>query len=1422
VKWFLIFDTETTGLPLRDNAPYEDFSNWPRMVQLAWQLHDTLGALVASKSYIIRPEGYTIPYSAEKIHGISTEKAMAEGLPLSQVLAEFAADVEQSRLLIGHNIAFDIDVVAVEFLRTGIASSFTGKPRLCTKESSTDYCALPGGKGGKFKWPNLAELYTKLFNEGFGGAHNAAADVAATARCFLELGRLSVLTASQLQLDAQEYQAFLKANPAIIPALTPKEQTPGHTMADVSTVVLPEEQPAGVEAALAGETPFTHLHVHSQYSILDGAAAIPDLIRKAKDDGMTALAITDHGNMFGAKVFHAEAKKHQIKPILGCEVYVARRSRFDKEDKFDGGGDHLILLAKNEAGYHNLIKLVSVGWTEGFYYKPRIDKELLAHYHEGLIASSACLGGELAQAIMNQGREEGEKVLLWYKELFGDDYYLELMRHPSDDAAMNEKVYKDQVYVNKILLELGAKHGVKCIATNDVHFVGSEDALAHDRLICLSTNKDLDDPTRLRYTRQEWLKTQAEMRELFSDLPDVLRNTREIVDKVEVYELNRKPILPVFPLPEGFDNEDEYLRYLTLKGAKERYGEPDAETMERIEFELETVKKMGFPGYFLIVQDFIAAARGMGVAVGPGRGSAAGSVVAYCTGITDIDPMRYQLLFERFLNPDRVSLPDIDIDFDEDGRDAVLNWVVDKYGKDKVAHIITFGTMAAKMAIRDVARIQKLPLSEADRLAKLVPERPGVSLKQAYDEVPELKKEKTSKNELLASTLKYAETLEGSVRHTGLHACGIIIGRDTLTEHIPVCTSKDSELLVTQFDGKHVEDVGMLKMDFLGLKTLSIIKDAVANVKESKGIDIVIEKIPLDDSKTYEMFSRGDTTGIFQFESPGMRKHLRNLKPNRFEDLIAMNALYRPGPMEYIPNYIARKHGREPIIYALPEMEENLRETYGITVYQEQVMLLSMKLAGFTRGQADSLRKAMGKKIKKMMDEMKEKFVNGCLERGHPEDKVLKIWNDWEAFAQYAFNKSHSTCYAYVAYQTAYLKALYPAEFMAAVLSRNIADLKKLSVLMDECRRMGIAVLGPDVNESNVKFTVNKNGDIRFGLGAIKGVGESAVQTIIEERRQNGPFPDIYTFMERADKQTINRKVMEGLAYSGAFDGFKGINRSQYFLPSGNEQSFIESLIKYGNRLSTEKNSNQQTLFGESRGETLQKPEPSPSEEWDLLEKINKEKELIGMYLTAHPLDQFKPEIVNFANTTLYSLNNELPDLKNREVAFAGMVKSFRQGIQQRSNRPFGTAVLEDYTDTYQLNLWGNDFVNFRNFFSPGMAVLIKGFVEEWESKKDDRKGISLRVKSVHVLSEIRSTLVKAVQLSISLENLNDDFLERLQGFILKSDKNSGGKLLRFRIVDNETNIRLEMFSRSQYVALTDSFIDFIENYSDLEYSLNG
>ncbi|MEI7982504.1 MAG: DNA polymerase III subunit alpha, partial [Bacteroidota bacterium] len=974
---------------------------------------------------------------------------------------------------------------------------------------------------------------------------------------------------------------------------------------------------------------FVHLHVHTQYSILDGACRIKDMVDKAVALEMKGVAVTDHGNLFGIKEFaQTVSKKTGIKPVFGCETYVARRSRKDKSEMVDRKGDHLILLAKNMTGYNNLLKLISFSWTEGHYYKPRIDKDLLQDYHEGLVVSSACLACEIPRAIQNGNLPKADQVIQEYKELFGDDFYLELMRHPATDPSRDAEVYKRQMAMGKVLIELSRKHKVKLLATNDVHFLNDSDADAHDRLLCINTGKFIDDPGRMRYTGQEWFKSKEEMNRLFADVPESLENTIEVVDKVEVFSLDRDPIMPDFPLPAEFPNADDYLRHLTYQGAEKRYPDITDEIRERIDYELATIKKMGYPGYFLIVQDFLNAARDMGVSVGPGRGSAAGSVVAYSTRITDVDPLRYDLLFERFLNPDRVSMPDIDIDFDEDGRDRVLKWVVNKYGRDKVAQVITFGTMAAKGAIRDVGRVQRLPLDEVSKLTKLVPGRPGITLKAAYEAVPELKAARLSSNTLIAETLKYAESLEGSVRQTGVHACGIIISRDSLTEYIPITTSKESDLFVTQFDGEFIEKVGMLKMDFLGLKTLAIIKDAVKNIQISHGVNPDIENVSFDDTATYELFSQGRTTGIFQFESDGMKKYLRELKPNKIEDLIAMNALYRPGPMEYIPSFINRKHGREKITYDIPVMEKYLKDTYGIAVYQEQVMLLSQELGGFTKGEADSLRKGMGKKIEAEISKLKPKFFEGCKNNGHAEEVVTKIWKDWEAFANYAFNKSHSTCYAYVAYRMAWLKAHYPAEFMAAVLSRNLTDLKEITLFLDECKRMGIPVLGPDVNESTQAFVANKKGEIRFGMAGIKNVGEGAVQSMVEEREKNGPFVSIFDLTRRVNAHTVNKRCMESLARAGAFDCFENTHRAQYFFQENSDDPmFLEKIIKNAADFHARKDSMQQSLFGEAEEVQFKEFTLPDCRPWSKMEQLKYEKEVTGFYMSGHPLDEYSMEM---------------------------------------------------------------------------------------------------------------------------------------------------------------------------------------------------
>ena len=1158
---------------------------------------------------------------------------------------------------------------------------------------------------------------------------------------------------------------------------------------------------------------FVHLHVHTQYSILDGASSVKSLLRRAKDLGMEALAITDHGNMFGVKEFHDAASAASVKPIIGCEIYVARTSLEDKTSVEDRSGDHLILLAKNKTGYHNLVKLVSQAWIRGFYYKPRIDKQLLRAHSEGLIASSACIAGEAAQEILSGNMRTAEEAILSYKEIFGDDYYLEVQRHETTDPTSDTTVFPMQQRVIAAYRELAAKNNIKIIASNDVHFIMQDEAEAHDRLICLNTGKDIDDPKRLRYTKQEYLKSGEEMQAIFADMPEAVSNTLEIAAKVEYYKLNSEPIMPDFSMPPEFSDKDEYLRHLTMKGAAERWETISPELQARIDFELSVIKNMGFPGYFLIVQDFLRAAREMGVWVGPGRGSAAGSVVAYSLRITDIDPIKYNLLFERFLNPDRISMPDIDIDFDEDGREKVLRYVVEKYGHDRVAHIITFGTMAAKMAIRDVARVQKLPLPDADRLAKLVPDRPGITLSEAYSEVPELAKEKQSSNKLIATTLKYAEVLEGSVRQTGVHACGIIIGKESLDNFIPLCTAKDTDLYATQYDGSHVESVGLLKMDFLGLKTLSIIKDALENIKKSKGIDVDIDHLDLTDKKTFELFSNGETTAIFQFESTGMKRYLKELKPNRFEDLVAMNALFRPGPMEYIPKYIRRKHGQEKIEYTIPVMEKYLNDSYGITVYQEQVMLLSQELAGFTKGEADSLRKAMGKKKKSIMDEMKVKFTEGCRKKGYDENITDKIWSDWEAFAQYAFNKSHSTCYALIAYQTGFLKAHYPAEFMAAVLSRNISDIRKITTLMDETRRMGMDVLGPDVNESNVKFTVNKDGNIRFGLGAIKGVGESAVIQLIEEREANGPYKSIYDMVERVNLNSLNKKNLEAMAVAGAFDCFSEISRAQYFALDTRGTSFIESIIRYGNNAKTIRQSSSQTLFGESGGFDLIKPEPSLCPDWPKLEKLNREKEVIGIYLSSHPLDDFKLEINTFTTATLADLQN-LRDYLDREVTVAGMVTDSKNGIG-KNGRPYGSFTLQDYSDSFRFMLFDKEYIDNSKYFTTGYYLLVKGRVQKKRYREDE---IEFSIRKIYLLSSVKDELIKSVTIKINPDNINPEMISELKNLV---HENKGETELRFLFIDPDDKVSLPMFSRTMRVRLNNEFTSFLDDHPGIEYKVN-
>ena len=1217
-------------------------------------------------------------------------------------------------------------------------------------------------------------------------------------------------------------------------------------------------------------------------------SSIHGLVDKAAKNGMNAVALTDHGCMFGIKEFFnytkkknskvkdqiaelneklnvegisdddktellakiEKAKQKLFKPIIGCETYVARRGRLSKDGQDDRSGYHLVLLAKNKIGYQNLCKLVSLGYIEGMYYRPRIDHEILEKYSEGLIASSACLGGEIHKKVESGNLEEAEKSVLWYKRVFGDDYYIELQRHKTDKPNADYSCYEKQNIQNLELIKLARKTNTKLLVTNDVHFVEEEHGEAHERLICLSTGKELDDPNRMRYTKQEWLKTPEQMWQIFADIPEALENSVEIAEKVEFYDIDSDALMPVFPIPEdfateenyratfdeemlrsefgdGFDRlggyekavrvklESDYLRKLTLEGAKHRYGENmDAETSERIDFELEVMKSMGFPGYFLIVQDFIAAARTMGVAVGPGRGSAAGSVVAYCLRITDIDPLKYDLLFERFLNPDRISMPDIDIDFDDDGRGQVLRWVTDKYGKERVAHIITYGTMATKSSIKDVARVQRLPLAEADRLTKLIPDKfpegsdgkaPKVTIANCLKYVHELQSARNSSDINLSNTLRYAEMLEGTVRQVGVHACGVIIGSDDLTNLVPLSTAIDKEtneeMLVTQYEGSVIEEIGLIKMDFLGLKTLSIIKEALSNIKKSRGIDLDIDAIPIDDKKTYEMFSKGLTVGTFQFESAGMQKHLINLQPTQFEDLIAMNALYRPGPMQYIPQFINRKHGREKIEYPFPIMEKRLKETYGITVYQEQVMLLSRDLAGFTRGQSDELRKAMGKKLIDKMEALKIKFMEGCQKNGFgPNEKLEQIWSDWAEFAKYAFNKSHATCYSWIAYQTAYLKANYPAEFMAANLTRNKDDITEVGKFMDECKNLGMNVLGPDVNESDLTFTVTKSGNIRFGLGGVKGVGEGAVIAIADERKTNGKYKNMFDFIERVNLTSCNKRAVESLALSGAFDEFTDVRREQLFTENSKGEQVLETILRYGNKYQTDAAMSRNSLFGGTDAIEITKPEIPYAAEWSPLEKLNKERDLIGMYLSAHPLDEFEFEINHICNCTTVDLK-DFHSLQGKALKIGGMVTNFRHGTSKAGNA-YGILTIEDYVGAFEFALFGKNYIEFGKYMIKDLYLLIHAVIQEKGSDfkynkpstdSNSPKELELKIQKVEVFSDVKDKLVNTLTITIPLQQLTEDFAIELTDLVMK---NKGNVNLYVQVIDELSPNKVMLFAR--------------------------
>ena len=1449
---FLIYDTETTGLPKNYDAPITDADNWPRLVQLAWQLHAADGSLIEADNFIVKPDGFDIPFNSEQVHGISTKKALEEGIPLQEALDRFTEVLGKSKIVAGHNIEFDINIMGAEYMRMGDSAPIMDLPSIDTKDESTEFCAIPGGRGGQFKWPKLTELHVKLFGEEFEEAHNAAADVAATARCFLELIRIGVIKSDKAGLNPEALKAFQTANPSQIKT---EDIDVGNQVAAAKKAAAKKVEIATPKAEITHD--FAHLHCHSQFSVLQATIRIKNLVNRAVEDGMPAVALTDHANMFGtfhfvneieaanasiadhnAKIESGEVTgelKRPIKGIVGCEFYVTD----DHKDRTrQNNGYQTVLLAKNKKGYHNLAKLSSISYADGFYYVPRIDKELLLQYKGDLIVTTGGGGGEVPNLILNVGEKQAEEAFLWYKENFGDDFYVELINHGLESEKR----------VNQVLLEFAKKHDVRYFPSNNVYYLNQKDQRAHDILCCLKEGVKIDEESRGRdYIKrlfpndQFYFKSQQEMKQIFADLPEAFETIKEIVDKIEPFRLKQDVLLPVFDIPAEFrDPEDEqdkgkrgenaYLRHLTYEGAKKRYGEIAPEISERIDFELQTIANSGYPGYFLIVQDFTSEARKMGVAVGPGRGSAAGSVVAYCIGITNVDPIAYDLLFERFLNPDRVSLPDIDIDFDDEGRGKVIDWVVAKYGKNQVAQIVTYGSMAAKSAIRDTARVLNLPLFEADRIAKLIPDISlakifGLDEKELKSKLGDSEKVEQAMqlrkysegNDEIAKTINEARVLEGSIRNTGIHACGVIITPDDITNHIPVTTAKDSDLSVTQFDNSVVESSGMLKMDFLGLKTLTIIKDAIKLVKARHGIDINPDDIPLDDEKTYKLYQKGQTNGTFQFESAGMQKHLRALKPDKFADLIAMNALYRPGPLKYIPNFIARKNGEEEITYDLPEMEEYLAETYGISVYQEQVMRLSQKLAGFSKGDADVLRKAMGKKIFALLAKLKPQFLQGCEKNGHDLKIAEKIWSDWEEFAEYAFNKSHSTCYSVVAFQTGYLKANYPAEYMASVMTHNMNDIKKVTFFMDECRRMGMQVLGPDVNESQFKFAVNDKGEIRFGLGAIKGVGEGAVEAIIEERKANGKFNSIFDLTKRIDLRAANKKALESLALSGAFDSFENSHRAQYFFErEEGKGTFLESAIKFGASFQESENSSQVSLFGDASDVQLPEPQIPNCEKWGNIQELKAEKEVVGVYISGHPLDDFELVMKRYCNIHLGLLDSEEAKMSPGEYKFAGVVTAVQHRMSKQNN-PYGIFEIEDKEGSMEFRLFGEDYTKFRQYLDMEFFLYVRGVWKEkrWGGADGAPPEKEFKLNSIELLNDILEKKTTSITITMPLDEVKPENISELRSFL---NEHPGSCKVNMRVVNKE-GVWVDMHSKKVRVKPEQKLIYDIRDQLGLEVS---
>ena len=1459
---YLIFDTETTGLPKNWKAPISDTDNWPRCVQIAWQLHDSMGQLLEHDAFLVQPEGYNIPYDAEQIHGISTDLALEQGILLKEVLEKFNTALGKTTFVVGQNVGFDINIMGCEFFRLGIENPLANLPVLdtCT-EVTAQICQIEGGRGGKFKLPTLTELHQHLFGVGFGEAHNATADVEATTRCFLELLRKQVFGLEELKAAPDYLQQFNKANPTPIQVVGLKHSNLKKKSEQIRKRQAAQHSDPTIDVSKnedsLKEVSFAHLHNHTQYSVLQSTIQVQELVAEAGRQKMPAVALTDTGNMMAAFHFvsavashnkaakaaneEAEAngeppKETQIKPLVGCEFHVCE-DHADKTRK--DNGYQVVFLAKNKNGYHNLAKMSSIAFVDGFYYLPRIDKKIIAQYKEDLIVLTGNTYGEVPNKILNVGEKQAEEALCWWKETFGEDLYIELMRHGQEDEN----------HINKVLLEFSKKHQIKTVATNNTFYLRKEDANAHDILLCVKDGEKQATPIGrgrgYRYglpNSEYYFKSSKEMKALFVDVPEAIVNIEEVVAKIEPFVLARDVLLPAFDIETQFQDaqdladggkrgENNYLRHITYLGAQKRYEELTDSIRERLDFELDVIAKTGYPGYFLIVEDFIRAARGMGVSVGPGRGSAAGSVVAYCLKITNIDPIKYDLLFERFLNPERVSMPDIDIDFDDEGRGRVMDYVIEKYGSNQVAQIITYGTMAAKSAIRDTARVLDLPLYDADRIAKLIP---GMKLKKLFSLDDKGLKDKLRSDEielvnelknlslgsdLQAETINKARVLEGSVRNTGIHACGVIITPDDITKFVPVALAKDSDMYVTQFDNSVVEDAGLLKMDFLGLKTLTLIKHTVKIVKAKHGVILDPENFPLDDVKTYELFQRGETVGIFQYESPGMQKYMKELKPTVFADLIAMNALYRPGPIEYIPSFINRKHGHEEIEYDLDAMEEYLEETYGITVYQEQVMLLSQKLADFTKGEADVLRKAMGKKQIAVLAKMKPKFLSQASAKGHAEEKLEKIWTDWEAFASYAFNKSHSTCYAWIAYQTAYLKAHYPAEYMAAVLSNNMSDIKQVAFFMEECKRAGIVVLGPDVNESYLKFSVNEQGAIRFGMGAIKGVGTAAVEEIIRERKENGWFSSIFDVVRRVDLRLAGKKAVEGLILAGGFDSFTKTHRAQYYIVDEKGSNFLEKALKFGHKYKESQNSSQVSLFGEASEIQFPEPDIPTCEKWGTMELLAKEKEVTGMYISAHPLDDFKNEM-KFCNVGLSVFKGNMQKYIGHKLSIGAIVTGIEHRVS-KMGKGWATFVLEDYADSHEFRIFGNEYLQFRHFLSENSFLYVNATLQKgWVNKDTGVEGEPrLKFTNFMLLHDVMDDKCEKITVQLNSEEVTEKHINHLYG-VLKDYEIAGKQRLEFTLRDAKEKIELTLPSRELKVNVSSELLERLDK-ENIRFKIN-